>query len=284
MDFNYAKNDSISASVRKFSCSGCLHDCGRFVMRRAEYFVVRCARCNLAHFLPRPEVEQDSHQLHDLQYYEQVMKRLRRGLDYHSMKLLRLLSSYSPPPGRLMEIGCATGLFLTDAHAAGYSVTGVEPAAGHRELIPPHIASSVLPRKLEEVDLPDGTFDVIVAMQLLEHLVNPAVFAQKLKDMLKPGGIAYIETPNFDCVSRRLHVESWMDNNVAPGHWHLFNRQSLAAFFERIDLRVVRCWTFFKALGIHSRSQLLGRSLVALDYTLGRAGLGNNVAVLITRN
>src|SRR5262245_26058655 len=184
------------------------------------------------------------------------------------MKLLRLLSSYSPPPGRLMEIGCATGLFLTDAHAAGYTVTGIEPAAGHRELIPPHIASSVLAQKLEEVDFPDCTFDVIVAIQLLEHLVDPEVFAQKLKSMLKPGGIAYVETPNFDCVSRHLRVESWIDNNVAPGHWHLFNARSISAFFERIGLRVVRCWTFFKALGIHSRSHLLGRSLLALDHTL----------------
>ena len=55
-------------------------------------------------------------------------------------------------------------------------------------------------------------------------------------------------------------------------------------FCERIGLRVVRCWTFFKALGVHSRSALLGKSLVALDYTLGRMGAGNNVAVLITKN
>src|SRR5262245_12663121 len=109
MDFNYAKNDSISASVRKFSCSGCLHDCGRFVMRRAEYFVVRCARFTLPHFLPLPELDKDSHQLPNFQYSEQVMKRLRGVLNNHSMRLLRLLSPNSLPPGRLMEIGCATG-------------------------------------------------------------------------------------------------------------------------------------------------------------------------------
>src|SRR5262249_18574897 len=126
MYVGYGNQNLIRASLSKFRCSGCLNDCSRFVMRRREYFVARCARCGLAHFLPRPEVEQDSHQLHDLDYYEGVMKRLRPGLHYHSTKLLRMLSLYSPPPGRLMEVGCATGLFLTDAHAAGYTVTGIE--------------------------------------------------------------------------------------------------------------------------------------------------------------
>jgi SAM-dependent methyltransferase len=234
--------------------------------------------------LPRAEVVGDSHQLEDLGHYNEMMKRLRPGLDYHSLKLLRLIRSHCPPPGRLLEIGCATGLFLTHAQAAGYSVMGLEPAVGHRQIIPKDIVSSVLPQKLEEADFPDNTFDVIVAIQLLEHLVDPAVFTEKLKRVLKPGGIAYVETPNFDCVSRRLQVQSWMDNNLNVGHWHLFNPHSMAVLCERMGLRVVQGWTFFKALGIHSRSALLGKSLAGLDYTLGRAGLGNNVAVLITRD
>src|SRR5262249_44818393 len=158
---------------------------------------------------------------------------------------LRMLKGYAPPPGRLLEIGCATGLFLADAHNAGYWVTGIEPASAHRELLPAHIASAVLPEKLEDADLADNTFDVIVAMQLLEHLINPVVFTEKIKKILKPGGVAYVETPNFDCVSRHLQVESWMNSNVGPGHWHLFNPRSMGALCDRIGLRVVRCWTFF---------------------------------------
>jgi SAM-dependent methyltransferase len=267
-----------------FTCSACLHHSGHFVMRRSEHAVVRCAQCGLAHLLPRPEAAQDSHQLDDLRYYDDLMRRLRPGLDYHSTKLLRLLHPYSPPPGRLLEIGCATGRFLMAAKTAGYFVMGLEPAAGHRQIIPSEIAASVLPHKLEEADLPSNAFDIIVAIQLLEHLLNPAIFAEELKRVLKPGGIAYVETPNFDCVSRLLQIQSWMDTNVTAGHWHLFNSRSIDAFCRQMGLRVVRCWTFFKALGLHSRSELLGRSIVALDYTLGRAGMGNNVAVLITRD
>ena len=285
MRSNDVTKKSVDNALGSFRCSGCLHDEARFVMRKtAEYFIARCVRCDLAHLLPRPQLEQEAHQLQDLGSYEVDMKRLRPGIDYHSMKLLHLLSGYSPPPGKLLEIGCATGLFLNDAHAAGYSVTGIEPAAGHRELIPSEISSSVFLQKLEDVELEDSIFDVIVAIQLIEHLLDPTLFAQTLKRVLKPGGIAYVETPNFDCVSRRLQIESWMIQNVFPGHWHLFNLRSMAAFCERIGLRVVRRWTFFKGLGVHSRSATLGKSLVTLDYTLGRMGMGNNVAVLITKN
>lgn len=252
-------------------------------MQRSEHAVVRCNACELAHLLPRPAAGEDSNQLHDLDFYDNVTKRLQPGLHYHAMKLLGLLKPYAPPPGRLLEIGCATGLFLGAAQAAGYKVTGLEPAAGHRQAISPGIADAVLPHKLEEADLPGNSFDAVVAIQVLEHLLDPSVFAEELKRILKPGGVAYVETPNFDCASRRLHVRSWMDNNVTAGHWHLFNPRSMHAFCRRADLRVVRCWTFFKAVGIHSRSPFLGKAAGVLDLTLGRLGMGNNVAVLIAR-
>src|SRR5205085_11686318 len=69
-----------------FICSACLHERGSFLMQRSEYAVVRCAQCGLAHLLPRPESAEDSHQLNDLRYYNEVMRRLRPGLDYHSTK------------------------------------------------------------------------------------------------------------------------------------------------------------------------------------------------------
>jgi SAM-dependent methyltransferase len=212
------------------------------------------------------------------------MRRLRPGFEFHADRLLRLLNEYAPPPRNLLEIGCATGLLLKAAKKAGYSVSGLEPASGHSDFLPPEVAASVQRRKLEDADFAEASFDVIVAIQLLEHLIDPAVFALKLRHILKPGGIAYVETPNFDCVSRRLKLDSWMDKNLIAGHWHLFDPHSISVFCERMGLRVLRCWTFFKALGIHSRSAVLGKSLLSLDYTLGRAGLGNNVAVLITRD
>ncbi len=253
-------------------------------MRRPEHVVVRCARCSLAHVLPRPERDTDHFQLGDLATYEAAMKRLQPGVEYHAAKLLRMLSAQRPPPGALLEVGCATGQFLLTASKAGYAITGLEPAASHRQLIPAAIASSVLPEKLEDADLPDNTFDVIVAIQLLEHLLDPVVFAERLKRVMKRGGVAYIETPNFDCVSRRLSVASWLDNNVTGGHWHLFNPRSMQMFCDRMGLRIIRLWTFFKALGIHSRAPAIGKSVGLLDHTLGVAGLGNNVAALITRD
>lgn len=275
------------SELRNFICSGCLEREGRRVLAGAKHIVVRCSRCHLASMLPKPgPLAGSNEQLDDLQEYERLMHRLQPGFKHHAAKLLELLNRYSPPPGRLLEIGCASGLFLTEARNAGYTVTGLEPAAGHREVIPAAIAGSILPMTLEEADFPEHSFDVIVAIQLLEHLVAPAVFAEKLKRVLKPGGIAYVETPNFDCLSRYLRLRTWMETNVGYGaHWHLFNPGSIQTFCSRMGMTSVRCWTFFKALGLHSRSPLLGKSMsMALDQTLGRAGLGNNVAVLIRRS
>jgi 2-polyprenyl-3-methyl-5-hydroxy-6-metoxy-1,4-benzoquinol methylase len=43
----------------------------------------------------------------------------------------------------------------------------------------------------------------------LEHVYNPVSFLQKVKNLLKPGGIAYIEVPNFKSFGQRISKQYW---------------------------------------------------------------------------
>ena len=105
-------------------------------------------------------------------------------------------------PGRVLELGCAAGAFgkaLKDRHPAAH-VTGIE--AGHAAAA---VALTRLDRvicaRIEELDftaegMAAGSFDLVVAGDVLEHLVNPWGLLERLRALLAPGGRLVASIPN----------------------------------------------------------------------------------------
>jgi len=105
-------------------------------------------------------------------------------------------------PGRVLELGCAAGAFgcaLRERHPATH-VTGIE--AGHAAAA---VALTRLDRvicaRIEELDfaaegLADGVFDLVVAGDILEHLVNPWSLLDRVRGLLAPGGRLVASIPN----------------------------------------------------------------------------------------
>ncbi|MBI4473849.1 MAG: class I SAM-dependent methyltransferase [Acidobacteria bacterium] len=211
------------------------------------------------------------------------MSHLRAGFDAHHNRLLGLIRGWVPPPANLLEVGCASGHLLALAREAGYEVMGLEPARHNLGDMPRSLAERIMASPVESADLPAAGFDVAVAVQLIEHLLDPSILLEKLARALKPGGIAYLETPNFDCLSRRFHHKAWLGMNVGPGHWHIFNPRSLKLLSEKWEFETVRSWTFFKALSAYGRGRMARTGVAALNLSVAWLGLGNNLAVIIRR-
>lgn len=80
----------------------------------------------------------------------------------------------------------------------------------------------------EQSDLPDATFDVITAFHTLEHFPAPARAVERMAGVIKPGGIALIEVPNFAGYVRQLPHYA-----VFHQHQSYFNAASLDALMQR---------------------------------------------------
>ena len=76
----------------------------------------------------------------------------------------------------------------------------------------------VLPR----IPLPDQTFDVVIASQVLEHIIRRSTFASEISRIMKPGGQAFIFVPN-DCLGP-------IDE---PEHVIKYNRKTFESFLKR---------------------------------------------------
>ncbi len=83
-----------------------------------------------------------------------------------------------------------------------------------------------------------GGFDAVVALDFIEHIVDPESFAHECFSVLKPGGSVFINTPN---ISYWRHVQSLVCNGVFPhtsGDREVYHGGHLA-FYNELDIRVI---------------------------------------------
>lgn len=135
------------------------------------------------------------------------------------------------PGGRLVEIGCGSGDFLSRAEALGWKVLGIEPdasaavAASSRGL-------EVFNGTVETAGLPEGYADAVVMKDVIEHLYDPVSTLKECRRLLKPGGRLVIRTPNSESLGHRKFGAYWMPLDP-PRHLWVFSAEALGRLVER---------------------------------------------------
>jgi 2-polyprenyl-3-methyl-5-hydroxy-6-metoxy-1,4-benzoquinol methylase len=140
---------------------------------------------------------------------------------------------------RLLDIGCGDGHFLVVAREHGWSVYGSEYGDGPRR----RAQSNGLDVRTAPFSAgPDelASFDVVTAIEVIEHVAAPLDEMKRVTALLRPGGCLYLTTPNFASLSRRLTGAKWRAIEC-PEHLTLFTPRTLdylltSAGLERMTL------------------------------------------------
>lgn len=124
--------------------------------------------------------------------------------------------------GSILDVGAGTGDFLLQARAEGWKAFGVEPSQRARE----RALSKGLPLK-EEIDTDlQEKYDVITMWHVLEHVPDYHAEIEKLKKLLKPGGLLVIAVPNFLSYDALQYKAFWAGYDVPRHLWH-FSRTGI---------------------------------------------------------
>lgn len=138
--------------------------------------------------------------------------------------------------GRLLEIGCAYGFFLAEAKPF-FEVTGIElaeDAAAHGRKLGLNVITGIA----DEATLaPLGTFDVIVLLDVIEHLPDPRETLSLCARHLKPGGVIVITTGDFGSLSARVAGSQWR-LMTPPQHLWFFTRDGMAGLAAPLGLEM----------------------------------------------
>ena len=148
---------------------------------------------------------------------------------------------------RLLDIGCGAGLLCEPFRRLGAEVIGVDPsasniAAARLHADKAHLSIDYRCTTVEEMD-PRERFDIILAMEVIEHVADVGLFLDRCAAMLKPGGMMVVSTINRNWKSFALaivgaeYVLRWLPRGTHE--WNKFvTPEELAQYLARNKLAI----------------------------------------------
>jgi SAM-dependent methyltransferase len=139
--------------------------------------------------------------------------------------------------GRVLDVGCASGLFLKAARDAGWNVAGVEPSEALFAKARAALGESteLYCTTLEHTKFATASFDVVTMWDVLEHVPDPLGFLQTCASLLKPGAHLFVNVPDLDSFEARILRKRWP--LFLAEHLNYFNRKSLRLCGEKAGLK-----------------------------------------------
>lgn len=239
-----ARDDEPLWSGREHEYEGTTDEAFRFV---------RCRPCGVVRLNPRPDVSELA-RIYPPDYYaygllserpetslglaDRMKKRMYQGRMVDQVSRLG-----KPGRVRILDVGCADGRLLDwwgesavghrlETHGIELDERAAESARrrGHR----------VVTGRFEvDRELEPGAFDLIIASHVIEHVDDPSGFARHASELLAPGGVFVVATPNWDSLDARRLRGHWGGNHF-PRHWTLYDERTLGALAREVGLEVER--------------------------------------------
>ncbi len=135
---------------------------------------------------------------------------------------------------RILEIGSGFGYLTYALNRAGYACYGIDISVEGVASARRDFGDFYEAKDLMEMTSDEGRFDLIIATELIEHVVNPSAIIEKAKKLLKPGGRILLTTPNKDLYSDRFVWHS----DLPPVHLWWFSKTSLRRIGWQLGLSV----------------------------------------------
>ena len=169
-----------------------------------------------------------------------IIVRSRTDLPERCLHWLRTVLKYKLPPARVLELGSAHGGFVALLRWAGFEASGLELSPWAVELARQTFGVPMLLGPVEDQRIESGCLDVIVLMDVLEHLPDPVGTMRHCIELLKADGILVIQTPNLpegkSYEEMLTQGDRFLELMKERGHLYLFSQRSIREFFHRLGV------------------------------------------------
>ncbi|MFH1201938.1 MAG: methyltransferase domain-containing protein [Candidatus Omnitrophota bacterium] len=198
--------------------------------------IVKCHRCGLVYVNPRPGEEEllsAYKEMSDSSYAQE-----ESGRRISARRTLNLLEKLIKTKGRILDIGAASGILLSEAKSRGWQVDGVELSQWAVDYAKKHYNIDIFCGQLKEARFTNSYFDAVVMKETIEHLLDPKEILVEVRRVLKPNGILCVNTPDIDSrISRFLKARWW---GIKQEHIFYFTRKTLLKMLESCGFKPLR--------------------------------------------
>ncbi|MDD4888970.1 MAG: methyltransferase domain-containing protein [Phycisphaerae bacterium] len=210
--------------------------------------VVRCDGCGLAFVNPRP-IAADIARLYAADYFAGAPD---TPVGYSGYAPTAGTIRSSPPRAyrlirrdgpavrglRALDVGCAFGGLVYWLSQGGAAAMGIDVSADAVRFGREKLGLDLRCGTLETLDEPDGSFDLVTLVDVIEHVPDLAAALRRLARLLKPGGLAIVHTPNFGAFAAVGLRYKGLHLNLE--HLLYFDRETLERAFAEVGLAAER--------------------------------------------
>lgn len=278
-------------------CGLCGADDTRPVAEIDGFHIVRCRQCGLVYVNPRFP-EKPLQEIYTAEYYDH--DGIQNGLEFFGYdnyladeanikitfcKRLKTIERFAAP-GKLLDVGCATGFFLDLARSQGWQVCGSEVSDFSARYAHEKLGLDVHLGTLRSLQFEPQSFDVVTMWDVIEHVPDPLAELQEVQRILKPGGVFSVITPDVGSWMARLLGNRWEEFRRVREHIYFFSRGTLGAMLHKVGFQVLKIESADKVFYLGPAVQRLKyyawdgavtNAMTKLVYRLGLDGLRINV-------
>lgn len=215
----------------------------------AVTWIVRCRSCGFLYPFPTPVPDAESFQQEYHNPEDYFHQSSDQRLQHHASRIISL-ERFVPRRGAILDVGCGTGELLKVARDRGWRVEGIEPSREFAEVARRLTDAPIHVGFFEDAPLEPESFDAVWMAGVLEHVVDPKVVCERLRWILRPGGVAFIEVPNEDGLVfqagnwyLKLRGQKWVTNlspMFEPFHISGFGPRSFRVLCRKTGFEIVR--------------------------------------------
>lgn len=212
----------------------------------SEYYL-RCRQCNTLVCKTRMTDEffyggEDFDKFYGKEYWTRhvkeeygfpdIFERSRNDLSERCIFWIRDILKYKLPPAKTLELGCAHGGLVFLMKLAGFDAAGTEMSQwvcnyAHRIFDIPMLCG-----RIEELDIIPQTYDIVLMMDVLEHMTDPAGALGIIEQSLKDDGIVIIQTACWRETKKtyeamKIEKSPFLVQLKEKEHLYLFNENSI---------------------------------------------------------
>jgi len=157
-----------------------------------------------------------------------------------------IFSKIKKKSGRVLDVGCGRAWVAQELCPKNYDVVSLdislENTAEALQKYPFGNHSAVV-ADVFSIPFNENTFDIIIASEIIEHVIDPALFVKNLMHILNPGGTLMVTTPYKEKIRYTLCVHC---NKLTPMHAHIhsFDEKILTSLYKRQDNEPCNYFTF----------------------------------------
>ncbi len=211
----------------------------------------------------------------------------RMVLDFVSKNL----TSLKEKP-KLFEVGYGTGGFLLEAIRYGFEVDGIETSKENSEHLMQHYGLNVKCGTFDDYTPIKGAYQMVALWDVIEHTIDPHSYIKKAYEMLAPGGLLVLATPNISGLLNKVAeslffmsmgiIKSAVKQLYVFEHIGYYNPETLGKLVSMEGFKFEKLFFTETDLERYQFSSNLKSFLKAFFWAARRLNLQNRI-ILVTR-